>query len=135
MLIPRVALAAAALSLVAVLAFAPRATAQSTNPLFEIVTQANQPIYLADAGDGRLFIVERAGYIRIFASGALQPEDPNAFLDIHSVVNTSGEGGLTSMAFDPAFAGNHFVCHVPRHLANVVLQSRDRRYGDGRHPN
>jgi glucose/arabinose dehydrogenase len=122
-------LAAAVLLLVCALSASGRA--QSTNPLFEVVTQANQPIYVADAGDGRLFIVERAGYIRIFASDALQPEDPNAFLDIHSVVNVSGEGGLTSMAFDPAFASNHFVYVMYTRdspTQDVVLQSVIARY-------
>ena len=104
MISPRIGLRAAAAALSLVFAFAPGARAQSTNPLFEVVTQAQNPIFVADPGDGRLFIVERAGYIRIFSGGTLQPRDATAFLDIHAVVNTSGEGGLTSMAFDPDFA-------------------------------
>lgn len=126
MVAPQIAVAAAALSLVCALS----ARAQSTNPLFEVVTQANQPIYVADVGDGRLFIVERPGYIRIFASGALQPEDPNAFLDIHSAVNVTGEGGLTSMAFDADFASNKFVyvMYTRDGSGGSVLESVVARY-------
>jgi cysteine-rich repeat protein len=53
----------------------------------------------------RLFIVERAGRIRI-----LDLKDdtlrPTPFLDIASLVRTTGEGGLLSMAFHPDYATN-----------------------------
>ena len=59
----------------------------------------------APDGDARLFIVERAGRIRVAQGGA-----PSAtpFLDISARVGTAGEGGLLSMAFDPRFASNGF---------------------------
>ncbi|MFI5316326.1 MAG: PQQ-dependent sugar dehydrogenase [Myxococcota bacterium] len=84
--------------------------ARAQNPLLELVTSADSPSYLADPGDGRLFITELGGRIRIYANGALQ--DPNdAFLDLSGAVDfgPAGEGGLHSLAFDPGFATNHFV--------------------------
>jgi glucose/arabinose dehydrogenase len=130
MITPRIGLAVAAVSLA--FALAPAARAQIDTPLLEPVVQASAPIYVADRGDGRLFIVERAGYIRILASGVLQSEDPNAFLDIQGVVNTAGEGGLTSMAFDPDFATNKFVyvmyTRTSPNFPTVVLQSVIARY-------
>lgn len=63
-----------------------------------------EPIYLtAPAGDARLFIVERAGRIRVVRNGALLA---TPFLDINALTTTDGERGLLSMAFDPAYASN-----------------------------
>ena len=57
------------------------------------------------AGDDRLFITLRDGRIVIFANGAIVAQP---FLDIRSLVDTNGEGGLLSMAFHPHFAENGF---------------------------
>lgn len=57
-------------------------------------------------GDARLFIVERSGRVRIFQNGALLP---TPFFDISDHVNSAGERGMLSMAFDPAYATNGFV--------------------------
>jgi glucose/arabinose dehydrogenase len=84
--------------------------ARAQNPLLELLTdKAQSPSYLADPGDGRLFIVELGGRVRILLpNGHLQ--DPNdAFLDVHGSVDTSGEGGMHSIAFDPDFATNRYV--------------------------
>ena len=65
-----------------------------------------QPVFIANAGDGsnRLFIVERTGRIWIFADGTLLP---SPFLDIHSIVNSSGsEQGLLTLAFHPNYQAN-----------------------------
>jgi glucose/arabinose dehydrogenase len=69
----------------------------------ELITGLSQPVFVANAGDGsgRLFIVERAGRIRIFKNGALLPAP---FLDIESIVNsTGGEEGLLALAFHPNY--------------------------------
>jgi glucose/arabinose dehydrogenase len=70
------------------------------------VTGLTAPIFVtAPRNDARLFIVERQGLIRIAnpATGAI---NSSPFLDIRSRIATSGEGGLLSVAFDPAFATN-----------------------------
>ena len=93
------------LVLVLVASVAARA-ARADNPFLEVVASgANNPMFVADRGDGTLFVVERAGLIRIASAGTLQ--DPNdAFLDVTGLVDDEGEGGLLSMAFDPNFATN-----------------------------
>src|SRR5258705_9855053 len=96
-----------------ILAGAARAQVQSPLPLDLLTDQVQSPIYLADPGDGRLFIVERAGRVRIFENGTLQLPD-DAFLDIQGAVDfadprQSDEGGMHSIAFDPNFATNHYV--------------------------
>lgn len=74
------------------------------------IANANSPVALTHApdGSGRLFIVERAGRIRIWDGGALR-----TFLDLRSRVNTSDSGGdergLLALAFSPEYATNgHF---------------------------
>jgi len=65
-----------------------------------------QPVYVADAGDGsgRLFVVEQPGRIRIVRDGVVAPEP---FLDISAIVEAGGsEQGLLSVAFDPDYAEN-----------------------------
>ena len=72
----------------------------------EVVSGLTQPVFITNAGDGsnRLFIVERSGRILIFADGALLP---SPFLDIHTIVNSSGsEQGLLSLAFHPNYEAN-----------------------------
>ncbi|MGE5263641.1 MAG: PQQ-dependent sugar dehydrogenase [Acidobacteriota bacterium] len=67
-----------------------------------------QPVYVTHAGDnsGRLFIVERAGTIRIMKNGALLP---TPFLDITSRVQSGYiEQGLLSVAFPPGYAGKGY---------------------------
>jgi glucose/arabinose dehydrogenase len=65
----------------------------------------SEPVYVAAApeGDGRLFVVERSGRIRVIDDGVLA-EAP--FLDISDQVSVGGERGLLSMAFHPEFAEN-----------------------------
>ena len=72
----------------------------------EVMSGLTQPVFITNAGDGsnRLFIVERTGRIWIFADGTLLP---SPFLDIHSIVNSSGsEQGLLTLAFHPNYQAN-----------------------------
>jgi glucose/arabinose dehydrogenase len=71
--------------------------------LQEITSAVAFPVDLASPpGDAtRLFVVEKAGRIRIIKDGALLP---TAFLDIVSRVSSNGERGLLGLAFTPDFA-------------------------------
>jgi len=72
----------------------------------EVANGLTQPVFITHAGDGsgRQFIIERAGRIRIVKNGTLLPA---AFLDIHTLVNSSGsEQGLLALAFHPNYASN-----------------------------
>jgi glucose/arabinose dehydrogenase len=60
-------------------------------------------------GDGRLFIVDKGGTIRIVKDGALLPEP---FLDLTGKVAGRTEQGLLGLAFPPDYATSHrFVVH------------------------
>jgi glucose/arabinose dehydrogenase len=63
------------------------------------------PMDMEFAPDGRLFVAEEAGKVRI-----VKPDGTLAtFLDISSKVDIAGERGLMGVTFDPNFATNHFV--------------------------
>ena len=62
------------------------------------------PTAMQFAPDGRLFVCEQGGRLRVIKDGALLP---TPFVTL--TVNASGERGLLGVAFDPAFAANHFV--------------------------
>jgi glucose/arabinose dehydrogenase len=59
------------------------------------------PLYVAQHGDARLYIVEQGGLVKVWDHGALLPEP---FLDVRDRVTTGGERGLLSIAFDPQAA-------------------------------
>lgn len=62
----------------------------------------DQPLYVtAPAGDGRLFVVEKTGKVRILEAGQVKP---NPFIDLSGQVTTGGERGLLSMAFAPDYS-------------------------------
>lgn len=67
------------------------------------------PWALAFAPDGRLFVTERPGRIRIVTDGHLEPT-PLATLPVVA----QGEGGLMGLALDPAFAqtGRLYTCYT-----------------------
>jgi glucose/arabinose dehydrogenase len=68
------------------------------------------PVDLQDPGDGsgRLFVVEQAGVIRVFANSP-QADRADVFLDIRDLVDDTGnEEGLLGLAFHPEFGSNGF---------------------------
>ena len=62
------------------------------------------PTAMAFAPDGRLFVCQQGGQLRVIKNGALLP---TPFLSV--TVSSSGERGLLGVAFDPNFATNQFV--------------------------
>jgi len=70
----------------------------------QVAVGLSNPTAMQFAPDGRLFICEQGGRLRVVKDGALLP---TPFLTV--TVSSSGERGLLGVAFDPAFATNHFV--------------------------
>ncbi len=77
----------------------------------------------APPGDARLFVLEKAGYVRILVDGDLNAEP---FLDLSAVVNQQGEGGLLGIAFPADFAssGRVFVSYTTGPATGSTLVSR-----------
>jgi glucose/arabinose dehydrogenase len=97
--------------------------------LFPVAAGLSQPVFVTHAGDGsgRVFIVERAGRIRILKNGVLQA---TAFLDIDPRVNSSGsEEGLLSVAFAPSFETNGRFYVYYNNAAGDLVISRFRVTG------
>lgn len=82
--------------------------------LTPIVNGFVQPVHIAHAGDGsdRMFIVERAGRVRVITDGAIRQAP---FLDIADrVLSDENERGLLSIAFPPDFddSGEFYVYYT-----------------------
>jgi Glucose / Sorbosone dehydrogenase len=87
-------------ALLAVLLFPAAATA---TPSLQPLGTFDSPVYVTAApGDThRLFVVERAGRVRIVKDGVVLS---TPFLDISSRIDTSRSGGLLSIAFPPNYS-------------------------------
>ncbi len=90
--------------------------------LVPVASGLSTPVVVTNAGDGsnRLFIVEKAGRIRIVENGTLLA---TPFLDIDTTVNSSAsEQGLLGLAFDPDYAtnGDFYVYYTRSDDATVV---------------
>ena len=55
--------------------------------------------------DGRIFVTERPGRVRVIEDGQLRPEPVATIPDVAPI----GEGGLLGMALHPDFANNHWI--------------------------
>jgi len=81
------------------------ASIPSAEPKIDIfVSGLDTPWAIAFAPDGRIFVNERAGRIRVIKDGKLLAE-PWMTLG----VNEAGEAGLLGLALDPQFAQNRYV--------------------------
>ena len=69
-----------------------------------IATGLSNPTAMAIAPDGRIFVAQQGGQLRVIKDGALLP---TPFVTV--TVNSSGERGLLGVAFDPDFATNQCV--------------------------
>jgi glucose/arabinose dehydrogenase len=67
-----------------------------------IATGFTQPMSFAYAPDGRIFVAERAGIVKIVkANGAV-----STFLDMRGQINSAWGRGILSIVLDPQFASN-----------------------------
>lgn len=96
--------------------------------------QLTFPVDLASPpGDSRLFVVEKAGRIRIIENGTLLAP---AFLDISAQVSSNGERGLLGLAFDPdyettgRFVVNYTDLAGDTHVAAFTVSSGDANRAD-----
>src|SRR5262245_44585562 len=69
-----------------------------------LVTGLQSPTAMEIAPDGRIFVCEQTGSLRVIRDGKLLP---TPFLRVS--VDPLGERGLLGVAFDPDFAANRFV--------------------------
>jgi glucose/arabinose dehydrogenase len=71
----------------------------------QVVSGLTDPTDMEFAPDGRLFVAEQAGRVRI-----VKPDGTLAkFLNISTKVDSTSERGLQALTFDPDFSTNHYV--------------------------
>ena len=86
-----------------------------------VTTGLTSPVFLTQPlNDGRIFVVEQAGTIRVIRNGVLQA---TPFLNVTTKVASGGERGLFSVAFHPSYATNHFfyVYYTAQASGNLAL--------------
>jgi glucose/arabinose dehydrogenase len=69
-----------------------------------IIAGFARPTAMEIAPDGRIFVCEQGGRLRVVKNGVLLP---TPFMTLN--VDSSGERGLLGIAFDPLFALNNFI--------------------------
>jgi glucose/arabinose dehydrogenase len=69
-----------------------------------VVTGLSSPTAMQFAPDGRLFVAQQGGSLRVIKNGALLA---TPFVTL--TVNSSGERGLLGIAFDPNFLSNQYL--------------------------
>jgi glucose/arabinose dehydrogenase len=89
-----------------------------------VASGLNMPVYVtAPQGDGRLFILEQRGVIKIVKDGTLLAQP---FLDITALVKDPtaySEQGLLGLAFDPDFTTNRFFyVHYTDNSGNTMIE-------------
>ncbi len=93
-----------------------------------LIRGLDTPWALAFAPDGRLFVTERGGRVRIIANGALQSAP---WATIAVTARPGAESGLLGLALDPDFARNGFVYLAYSYIAGTGrTQNRLSRFRD-----
>lgn len=102
----------------------------ATLKLAPVVSGLTQPVDIQNAGDERLFVVEKAGHIRIVQNSALLSTD---FIDLTDRVTAGGgnaETGLLGLAFHPNYGvnGYFYVNYTTNKPAGTPLRTRISRF-------
>jgi glucose/arabinose dehydrogenase len=98
---------AAAIAVCVLLGRGQAAGAEFEVGLTPVASGLSASVDIANAGDSRLFVVDREGVIRIVQSDRTVLGTP--FLDIRSKVQVLGESGLLGLAFHPSYSTNGFL--------------------------
>ncbi|WP_396197110.1 PQQ-dependent sugar dehydrogenase [Flavobacterium sp.] len=78
------------------------------------------PVEITNAGDTRLFVVQKGGLIRILNADGTVNATP--FLNLSSLVTTNSERGLLGLAFHPNYATNgYFFVNYTNLAGNTVI--------------
>lgn len=78
------------------------------------------PVEITNAGDTRLFVVQKGGLIRILNADGTVNATP--FLNLSSLVTTDSERGLLGLAFHPNYATNgYFFVNYTNLAGNTVI--------------
>lgn len=117
------------LVLVALGALSAPAVGLGAVPLTLVKSGLSSPLYLTNAGDGRLFVVEQRGLIQVIqANGSM-----SVFLNLTGLVSQSGsERGLLGLAFHPNYGANgrFYVNYTRASDGDIVIAEYQRSAGN-----
>src|SRR5207344_313557 len=82
----------------------------------------SSPTAMAFAPDGRIFVCQQGGQLRVIKNGALLT---TPFLTVPTTAD--GERGLLGVAFDPGFSNNQFV-YVYYTVTTAPVHNRISRF-------
>lgn len=85
----------------------------------ELVTGLNEPTAFRFMPDGRIFISEKTGAIKVFANGQIQPEPVITIVTLQT--DNADERGLLGLEPDPDFVNNGYL-----YVAYTTAQNFDR---------
>jgi glucose/arabinose dehydrogenase len=110
---------------------APLAAPDNSIALQPFLSGFTFPVFMTHAGDGanRLYVVEKAGLIKLVVDGVVRP---TPFLDLVEEVADAGEQGLLGLAFHPQYETNRrfFIYYTaagsPTGVGNNVLAEYHR---------
>ena len=98
----------------------------------QVASGLASPTAMQFAPDGRLFVCEQGGRLRVIKDGVLLP---TPFVTL--TVNASGERGLLGVAFDPAFASESVrlrLLHGDARRPFTIASAASRRTATSRWP-
>ncbi len=104
--------------------------AQTLPPAFRdkvIFTGLTQPTAVAFASDGRVFVAEKSGLIKVFAS--LSATTPTVFADLRTEVYNYWDRGLLGLALHPDFPATPYVYVV--YTYDALIGGTPARWGPG----
>ena len=91
-----------------------------TITLQSFATGFDSPVEITNAGDSRLFVVQKGGLIRILNSNGSINTTP--FLNLSTLISSDGERGLLGLAFHPNYAANgYFYVNYTNTSGNTVI--------------
>lgn len=83
-------------------------------------TGFSSPVEITNAGDSRLFVVQKGGLIRILNANGTVNSTP--FLNLSTIISSGGERGLLGLAFHPNYATNgYFFVNYTNTVGNTVI--------------
>lgn len=91
-----------------------------------LTTNLSYPTAMDFAPDGRLFVCEQQGNLRVFKNGVLLP-DPFVQIAVSSAPSEGTEDGLLGVTFDPGFATNQYL-YVYYTARSPYLHNRVSRF-------
>jgi len=91
------------IGIISILAYSLTSAAAEEYQVETVAKNLEVPWGIAFAPDGRIFVTERVGNLRVIQDGILNPE-PIKILDVSGF-----EGGLLGIALDPNFEENHHI--------------------------